>query len=476
MWISLTVIITSLLSFIICIIYNNALPTEYGYLWLLPLVFLIAYFFIYSAILKSKNMRITAYMVLCFSWLRCVLIPFLGSLSGYYTGLGVMASSDSTQTAILIIAYEQIIISILLAFYAFRKKKIKSFEKNIALEGNKKIYIIFFFIALGVFITLGKDLDLFQFMIISADNVVRRGDITDTSTLIIRQIVNSGKLFMFLVIVEILRKSFDRTNKNAYINFALIAAILLIGMITGERRSSQVYLAFSSAWLLVRVFPSKQKRIILTISVTAISVILMMSVYKFFNVYLYGSYAQALSSSEVNLNWIASTLDSYFFGVRVVSSNIGFGEIAQLDIVNMFSGLARSIFGLSFLLKESTITVSELYNLLIYGGSQSSGHLFSSIGYGYAYLGFIFAPIITCFNLYIALTLEEWLRKCKSIEMNLIVSYIFMRFAFGMLGNPEPLINSVSRYLIINGLIFIGALLLNFNKKDAVIKIKSKRN
>jgi hypothetical protein len=472
MWISLIVIISSLLSFILCIIYNNALTTEYEYVWLLPVVFLFTYFFMYNALLKSKNMRITSYVVLCYSWLRCVLTPLIGSISGYYTTLGVMATSQSTQSAIIIMAYEQIIISVLLAIYSFRKKGIKRFEKKISLEGNKKVYFLYFFIALFVFLIFGRDLDLFQFMLISADDTVRRGDITNTSTLIIRQIISSGMLFLFLLLVETFRKAYDRTEKNTYINFALIAAILLVGMIVGERRSSQIYLAFASAWLLIRIFPLKRKKIILTISLTALLVILMMSIYKFFYVFSYGSYTQAIAGAEINFNWVASVLDAYFFGVRVVSSNIGFGDIAQIDFVNMIYGFARSFFGLSFLLKDNTTTISELYNLLIYRGAQSSGHLFSSIGYGYAYVGFIFAPVITCFNLYIALKLEEWFRNSKSIEMNFIISFVFMRFAFGMFSNPEPLINSTSRYLIINGLIFLGAWLLNSNKNGRVIKIR----
>ena len=114
----------------------------------------------------------------------------------------------------------------------------------------------------------------------------------------------------------------------------------------------------------------------------------------------------------------------------------------------------RSIFGLHFLIKDSGFTTSQLYNLSIYGYGQTNGYLFSGIAYGYAYFGLILSPLMPLFNVSMMAGIEKIMNKCCSIEMSYVYALIFIRFAFGFEGECAPLINMVTRTLIIYGIFY----------------------
>ena len=125
-----------------------------------------------------------------------------------------------------------------------------------------------------------------------------------------------------------------------------------------------------------------------------------------------------------------------------------------------FSDLVRNTFGLHYLVKDSTQTTVELYNLFIYNGSQSSGHLYSSLSYGYTYWGAFLAPFATVINIWFASLLEKLLRKTKYIDTFYIVSIVYARMAYMMFACFPLGWNNASRNLILGFLVIGGASLL----------------
>lgn len=455
----LTIVVSTLVSIIVCLPFWNIVSSNYDFMILLPMVFLLVYGFVYAPMVKEKSIRLSVAAIILFSWLRCAIMPAVGSLSGYYMFLTSYSTVSSTRKAIILMAIEQIVIAVFLLFITQGKRRdTKQFEPDLKMHGSIPAYLIFIVFALAFFFVYGETAQV-EFFVKSVAGSVRSGDSVDTAARLATSIFRGGLLYLFLIITEKMRQAYERKDRSLYVNIALLGAVLLVGVIVGERRTSQIYTAFCTIWLLARVFPTRNKRIVITVVSAAGFVLAMLSIYKFFNAFLYDSYSAAFSGVNVDLYWLSSTLDSYFHGIRVVARNIGFADIANLGIKNFFFDIGRSTFGLSFFIKSGgMMTTSELYNSTLYGGSQSTGMLFSSVAYGYEYFGFLFAPLVTCINVWIIVKLEGLLRRCRSIEMNYILSYVFVRFAFGVFANPAPLLSTASTFFVIQGLVFLASL------------------
>lgn len=458
--------LSAFISFIICLSAKENIIKLTSFL---PLSFIFTYYLLSIIKKKATDYIITFYAIIFLYWVRLVFIPPIAVIQNSYLKVALFNIGIFEQS-ILLMVYENIFIAFFL-FILFVKHENRSFflnqTKNIELKlkGNRVIYIIFVAFSLAIFLSIGRDLDLFNFVIKPVGIEERGGDETDTYSLIIRSIVSSGMTFLYLILVETMRRRYAKAANKKYIIFSILFSLLMVCVIVGERRTNQVYIAFTTIYLLVRLYPSSSKKIIRSISFVALIVLLLMTIYKQFYAFLYSSYTEALLNADSESLISALTLDSYFFGCGTIAQNIQFANLHLLSIENLFYDLFRNIFGLNFILKDVGLTTDQLYNYTTYQGMQTSGYLMSSIAYGFIYLGALFSPIATALNITAALFCERALKKAKSIEMTYILAYIYIRFAFGMFENYAPLLNTASRYLIINGGIFAFANFFHYNKK-----------
>lgn len=447
------IVITSLLSAAVC--FTTLQYTAFSALFFLPLTYLISYFLIYRLTEICPRNYITIHMVVVMLWLRMVLTPMYGTQSDMFI-IDSASLSEYSELAILLCIYEAFAICLTLYLICRPSNNIKSMP--ISLRGNPNAYWILIVIAILVFLAIGRHMGLFEFGVKAiGEDIERDGDIVDTRSLIVRSIISSGYLFLFFVVVEKLRTQYESTHKSKYINYCIILAILMVCIIVGERRTSQLYIAFASCWLLIRLFPYQKRSIISFVGGAAVIVISIMTIYKQFHAFLYGSYIEALQNTSMSKGMSPELLDAYFYGIDTVIKNISYGKVANLDIGNLLYDFVRSTFGLHFFFKSDGLLTSQAYNMYIYSGNQTTGLLISSIGYGYIYFGFILAPIFTCINLIIMCSIEKRMRICDSIEMAYIWAFIFMRFGFGFLGAIPPLINIATQTLLIKGGIYFAA-------------------
>lgn len=425
------------------------------YLFILPLTFLFIYPLLYRLLKFDSGPIITTFVVIIFSFLRLVIIPLvtvLVDINSFIHSSQILLMNQ----AILLIVYEHIAICIFL-FILFQGKTNTNRIVIIKQRGNTYAYIVFLFLVLIVYILYGRGLELFDFIVKSVDDFERGGDLLDGKSVIIRQVMSSGLLFLFIIGIEKFRKKYYDSKNKIYIYLAIFAALLMVSIIVGERRTNQINVGFAAAWTLIRIFPAEKKKIGTSVFAGAIFVLMMMTIYKHFNAYLYGSYIVAMQSSSIAQTITANTLDAYFFGIRTVMKNLEFAQTAKVDISNFIFDIYRNFFGVNYIVKGEGLTTSELYNQFIYSGTQLTGLLYSSIGYGATYFGLLLAPIVSCINLFFCVMLERILKKSKSIEMNYIIALIFMRVLFGLFGNPAQLINFSTRFIIVNGIIFLFA-------------------
>ncbi len=447
------VVITSLLSAVVC--FTTLQYTAFSALFILPLTYLISYFPIYRLSGTCPKYNITIHMVIVMLWFRMVLTPMYGTQSSMFI-INSAYLSEYSDLAILLCIYETFAISLTLFLICRPYNNIE--PPKISLKGNSNVYWLLIVISVLVFIAIGRHMGLFEFGFKEiGEDIEREGDIVDTKSLIIRSIISSGYLFLFFIFVEKFRKQYNSTHKSKYINYCIILAILMVCIIVGERRTSQLYIAFASCWLLIRLFPYQKRSIISFVGGAAVIVLSIMTIYKQFHAFLYGSYIEALQNTSISKGMSPELLDAYFYGIDTIIKNISYGKVANLDIGNLLYDFVRSTFGLHFFFKSDGLLTSQAYNMYIYSGNQTTGLLISSVGYGYIYFGFILAPVFTCINLIIMCSIEKRMRICDSIEMTYIWAFIFMRFAFGFLGAIPALISNVTRILITNGGIYILA-------------------
>lgn len=443
---------------IICMLLNIFALGRTGMLFLLPLSYLFCSVLIQRAYNHSSYNLIQS-IICILLFIRLVALPGVNLMDDYYTFVERNNTTSIFNEAISLCIYESIIISIFI--YALTNNKyIKNnsyqFSEQRELSGNTFVYIIFIIFAIGVAMTVGRHMHLFDFVFktVGEDNV-RDDETMDAASLLIRQILSSGLIFTFFVFTEKCRRKYNFSgSRSLYLNLNILFALFLVCLITGERRTSQVYTAFASMWLLTHIYYSESKKIIKYILICAIFVLTLLTIYKHFYAFLYDSYLEAIQHGDSSDVFSTSTIDSYFYGIGTLSKNLDFAHNGYVPFFTCIYDIFRNIFGVNFFVPRGIHTTLESYNLYVYLGEKSNGFLIGSAGYGYVYFGFIFAPILTCINVAFMYFLERKLKTCTSIEMTYLWAIVFMRFSFGALGCLPPLLNMSSRYLIVNGLIY----------------------
>lgn len=388
-----------------------------------------------------------------------VFIPVYGIFDGYYEGTVSSSLSKYCNNTVALSSYEYIIVCILFYLVVSNRKNNVYSPNSLYLSGNKTVYLIVILIALLLFITRGRHLGLFEFGLKSVGGSLERsGDIEDGNYL--KSFISVGITFCFLLITSIFVKKYRLSLASKYVTYSIILAMMMICIISGERRTSLIYKGFACTWLLVGLYPKYKKKTTRLLLMVAVIVIAGMTLYKQYNAFLYGTYAEALSHAR-NVGMSTGMLDAYFYGLNTISKNLAFADTGRVDVINLLYDLARNIFGLNFIVPKGYPLTSQLYNLSLSLGESQTGYLLSSVGYGYIFFGFYLSPIFTCFNVMIMVGLERAMRKAKSIEMSYVLAFLFMRFGFGFLGSIPPLLNLTTKMLITYGGLFLVASFLN---------------
>lgn len=464
------IVFSGLCSFIVTLIFSSNFAEGYFFMTLFPFLFVIAYVFLLQD-LRYSSYRFLPYGIILMQWIKMVLMPPVCAIAGENVGFFyINPEVDSIKLAIILISYEFLATSL----FSFLWLKISSNRKisgkrenRYLLKGNRLIYFLYLMLTLVVVMTIGKSNNLLNFLIIPLTGGGRIGDITETKLVLARQIIIIGLFLVFLLTTSWSKKKFEITNNSIYVNVAILAAFVNLAFIVGERRTSQIYTALVTIWVLSKSFPNYKKRIYYSIGLSAFSVLFFMSIYKFFAAYQYTSYFGALQGSSVDFAWFSRTLQSYFFGPENVAITVDFKNNSNLGIGNLIFDYLRSTFGLNFLLKGGGDLTSKLFNTFVYKQPMVTGHVLSAVGYGYLYFGFILSPIISISNIIIASIVEKKMHKSTSYEMSYIWGYILVRFITNLYVNTPPLISYATMILGTGGLLFMTSILLKSRRNKS---------
>lgn len=446
--------ITSILSFSICIINDDKITNGYDFICFLPLIYLIISFPI-LVLLNQKNVfcRITISIYLIIQWLRMVLCPMTGAMSGYFSTLDSHVTEQSAQLAVRLIIYEACITCLFCCFLCnkLQKKDKYPYEGILRLRGTYYLYILF--ILIGLFLFLSTGADQFQFFMINLSEERFSETVIEDTGSVTGAIISYSLTFFVILVLFLCYEKYRKTLQKKYVYYALICALLRLCFISSEGRMSQVYLFGAFILLLPRLFPEYKGKIKRYLIIVAIAVIGLMTVYKTFAAFLYDSYLEALQNNTVDLSLISSQIDVYLYGVKTVGRNLSFCIQSDLNISEAFFDFLRNTFGLHYIIKNAGHTTLEYYNMYMYGDSTTSGHLLSGISYGYLYLGSILAPVAVCFNLYVAAFTERVMKSTPYIEIYYLAGVIFMRLCINVFANFSFNWNFVSRTIILSAIV-----------------------
>lgn len=450
--------LTAFISCFACI-FNNKMENGFEYIAIFPVVYILFAMIIFLQLKllkknKSKGM-ITIYTFLILQWLRLVLLPLVGSISGYFQYYNFFIDEKSLYTSTLLILLETVFTFLLCIVIIYYSKSSNNYPiKKFKMLGNKYIYFIFIFISFILFVFYGRN--QYSFFVIplskerlSSSILIRDGSISTS-------IIDYGLSFFVINYLFWCYKKYRINDEKRYLYLALVGILFRLCLISSEGRMSQIYLTGTFLLLLPQLFPKYKKKIIRGILIVSFAVVGLMTVYKVFAAFLYDSYYEAIKQSSFELKDTASQIDIYFYGIKTIARNVFYLQQSGLGVFHSIFDILRNTFGLHYFFKGMDYTTLEYYNLFLYNGQSTSGHLFSSIAYGYQYFGLLLAPLCTCFNLVISLFIERSLKKIKYIELYYIVSIIFIRVSLSIFSNFSQTWNVVSRTFII-GMIVIGS-------------------
>jgi|GEM_PF-2908323 len=453
------------ITIIICLLYAK---NEYQYIWCLPFTFMISYLYV---LLPTGRKSLTVKIISFCAFLRYVILPMFQSICPVYSFSGYTVRDDELiLEAIGLMCYELVFICIFIKSYFFFNHPKENFMR-VALErtkerfsnkNNKMEAILLFSVCVLLYSLMDSRLiNQISFWAIDVNTSIRMGVNSNNSTsldMILRQLFVTAIFSLFLILITILKlKVFGKHPKIAF-RFSLLLAMLCTCMIISEQRSSQVYCAFASVILLEQLYPEKRKNIIMIIGTSAGAVLVMLSIYKTFYAFLYSSYAEALASSSAGLEFIVQTLEVYLLGPVTMASALQFtfSGLTTFSLSQLLFDFGRSTIGISFLLKDSDrILTSAAYNQFVTRGLSDSGYLLPITGQGYAFLGFIFAPVLICLLFYFALKIEKVMFNSTSTFIIFFSAYIYIRIATCMISaNLNSVLVAVSTVIISSGTIF----------------------
>lgn len=430
-------------------------------IWLQPLAYTLCYVLFIAPALRVRRFTVTVAGFAVVASIKMIVVPFLFAMAGDPVEfLDLDISPNSIQLANALAIYEVLIASAFLSLLIFsggrgRKGVDGGFSVDRPfLRGSRLVYVLYFIVAVVVTVYLSRSVELFQLGVIDVAEDERLGDITDTGLVLARQVIRVAMLFLFVFCVDSWAKRYRESGKHRYVLLSLVLGMFNVALIVGERRAEQVYSAFVVTAVLYFVYRELRRWIVVLMGLAAVVVVGLMTVYKHLYAFLYGSYLEAIARADVSASSLLATLQAYFYGPGNLAASIEFAGHAASSEYSWLFDLARSTFGLSFLVRGSGTLTSAGFNAFVYGYERPTGQLVSSVGYGYIFFGALAAPVVICFNIFLATRLEQWFMASRHLEVKVVAGYVLARFAFGLFMPTPPLVSAGSIMLATGGLLY----------------------
>ncbi|QIH77982.1 capsular biosynthesis protein [Macrococcoides canis] len=390
--------------------------------------------------INNSQIKYTSIIYNLYGLLRLFIIPLLMSIKNDNVIDNLPFGWEYFNTGVSLICIEYFIGTLFLIFLS-RYVKPKDRHGDFQLMGSKIVYIPFIIIIIIISILFPEVRQTMSFLILKTDGTGRIVEDTPALITLIRFFIQLALLLIFVIVSYNSYRKYRVNPSVSYILLPALTALLNISVIIGERRSIQLYLAFSVLIVSTKLFVKHSKQINILIIISVVTIILFMTLYKELYIFKYGSYSEALNNTSVKDIKLVDQLQSYFYGPHNVGSIIVYLKFYSASFSIFINEVFRNFFLINFLVDDSGLLTSQKFNYLVYGNKQLTGHLISSASYGYVYFGKVLFPIVIIFNILVTITFEQLIKKTKSIEVIFISAYLFARCAQNIFGSPIPIIN-----------------------------------
>lgn len=430
---------------IYCAVHTNNTEYEYIFLWPLAMVFIQIYLYL------KKIKSISIFIVTIVSYIKFTVMPFVIVKTNSYS-LELLQRNETSYyiKAIFLELYCLIALYFFLILFnkLFIKPKVKNANhNNISVIGDRYIYYFIFIISIILFIFVAVPNNLLSLFVIRVNNDGHRLDENiPLNYMIIRQFIVCSFNLVFIYLVFRYQKIYVNNSKLIYIFFPLLFAILNIGLITGERRSLQIYTALTCISILFLYFKNHRKFVIYFITLFSTFILLGMTIYKHLNAFVYSSYTKAIqvaiTTGKDATGWgLANTMQVYFYGPQSISTALAFTDLQNSIFKQLVFDLSRSTIGISFFVKEKGVLLSAKYNHFLFNSnSVDTGHIIPNSVYGYTFFGFLFAPIFFVICALIVTILEKTFLENKYVEIKFVSIFILYRMCVDIYSNfPQTL-------------------------------------
>lgn len=378
--------------------------------------------------MRDGSWTVLIVYICCF--LRWVILPAILCMDPCYSISFYRPTSGAVCSATLFMVYELFVITVCFAFYGLLvHRKFESNAGGIKREPAGAVFALFVLLALTIFLLFPESRQGLSFISIDAGTGTRMGGLQSTFGNVTRQIVLVGMLMAFVLFSTWCSRMESNTGSSLYYWLALLAALICVCVVVDEKRSVQIYCAFAAIVLLSYLFPDKAKRTVGFVAGLAFALIALLTIYKNFYVFNYGSYAEALANSK-GFAGLGKTAELYLLGPVSVAAGFDASLASMQSIGTLFFDFARSFIGLSFFLKGLDFSsAGALFNQFISGGTASSGFLLPISVEGGTCTFLILGPMLTLCLLLFALYLERKMRAATSPHIAFFIAYVYIRIA-----------------------------------------------
>lgn len=462
--VSVILFTTGIVSAFVILLRLSNLDDSYKYIWLWPLCF--SFFVLICFRSKDQipecHLLGTALIALAL-FTKTIVYPIYVLLAGHsYTGVRqVMLLESDIQKATLITVFELVVVTVFIRIYQVHCKKKyrgkKTANLGLKMRGSKAVYVLYLLLAIVVYVYFGRSLNVIQFLVMSIPEeqglIEMEPSIYDT---LVKYIVSIGVAIMTLMCFDRNKQKYIQSGRKIrrYIYYSILAAMFFTACIIGESRSTQIALGFVMCLILIIDYPHSFKAIITGIGSVLIIVVMSITFIRTSGggFFVDDSYAAKADKYQV-----------YYGGPESIAQNIKVLEYKHLGLSQLAFDFVRSTFPFNLFTKSLGNTTSQIYNLDIYSGNTTHGHVVFSSSYGYLFFGLLGIPLTMMLNVFLILLFSRFFYFAKSYETKYLFGYCLMRLQAACLVNTPTILGSVTQYIFTFGLLYFVALILNKN-------------
>ena len=436
----LGICLVSILCSVVFMIANN--KSYCNSIVLLPALYGVCYLLLVAPLIRRQRSKTMVIVAVC-EFLRCVALPVFIAFSEY-TGFNLYSTNDGGLIfeAVMLMAWEMIVIFAFLHFYIRNHTIAENEIRMVSLTDNR--YAIYFIVFVGILIYIASS-EIRRYInflaISSASDKVRGIEAGSMSSVFtgLMTYVHNAFLCIFILVLDTNAKKYLVNQRRRYVWISTLVGLITISVIFGESRATIVYTLYAVISCLRLKFEKHRKGIIIVAGLTALAIIVGMTVYRLFAVYKFSSYSAALEhGGYMGQNYDSRFMESYLLGPQSIAAGIEFKNLyaGYFSVTRLIFDIFRPFMGFNIILKRFSVTPSiTLYNSWLSGvAGRSNGNFLQITSQGYCYFGFLFSPLFTCIFLWISVKIENWMKKETNLFVYFFLCYVFIRTSTCVLG------------------------------------------